>query len=170
MQYIKNRYAADMEAFDCDKLSATALGQSNPIQFVDLIVTKRNPAWANFIVRDTGPVESDHGDQTEDFEAEEINQDAPATEEAAPSGELPDCVTNPLPRPEPMSELAQQFEKQIVAYRQAARIRKLAEEQVRPHQQLDTEEAAYLLDLADRRSWQLENGQTPDNGLTSSVQ
>lgn len=145
--YIRETYPDDCENFDVGRLATQALSQTAPEGWVNLIMLRKIPAWRNFWIGQS----SQNQNQNQTAEKMEIQ---PETE----NQEVPDCIANIVPRPRNMMMPGTSLEKQLMNYKQAARIRTLQQGQIRNHPDLDPAEAAYLLCLGDRRAWQLEKG------------
>lgn len=154
-QYIRARYEDEAGAFDLDAIAKRAIGQANPLNYMDQILTRNNPHWSNFVAKE-GEGEQQQGllpAEGEEGEGEE-----------AGSGEAdddrPESVTSPLARPGVLGGAATAFEKKIIAAKSAAAI-KTSLGKADANEELGTEELAYLRDLADRRAWYYEHGQEP---------
>jgi predicted Zn-ribbon and HTH transcriptional regulator len=152
--YMRMRWEEEVGEFDLDRLANAASQQPNPMGYIDLIIGRQNSEFQNFIASQAA---DQAGDQTElpvddGPAAEDVNQD--------PAGDEPECITDPLTRPDSMDPLALEFERKIIGKRSYEQIRQFAHSDIKSHPDLTTEECAYLLDLAERRAWQLEHNVT----------
>lgn len=181
ISYMRARYEDSIGSFDLEGIAKRAIGQVNQTAFMDLILTRKNPNWQNFILREQPAAADEDLQPGLDFEGEASEPAAEQTEVAAETLEDPQppepepatvtapiSVTDPLPRPTDMSEIALHMERQIVGYKQAKRIRAMVESHIQASQDLTADQASYLSDLADRRAWQLENNVTPTDALASN--
>jgi predicted Zn-ribbon and HTH transcriptional regulator len=163
-QYIRLRYPDDCETFDVEGIAKRAVGQANPVGYMDLILTRKNANWANFLKRESA-AEDAEPEQPAEGGPGWVGSDAPAGQvvggPVAPADDeqRPNSLTKPLPRPASMSDVAAHMEKTIGNHKSATRLRKLIETHIRNNEGLTNDEAAYLCDLADGRAWLIENGQ-----------
>ncbi len=151
--YMRIKFEDDWTAFDLDRIAKVAIEQNNPQGYCELILSRKNPNWSNFVVVGQ-PDENPAEDPGESPEAE--SQDSAGTEEV--TQDAPECMMNPLPRPRTFVMPGTHIERTIMGYRQAKRIRDLMRAEIQNHPGLTNKEAAYLLDLGERRAWQLEQG------------
>lgn len=152
-QYARVRYEDGCDAFDLDKVARVATGQNNPMMFVDQILSRGNPNWANFVLETAGQAADDTELRSkldeEPDEVEVIPDDAPA------------YISDPLPRPPTMTPTAEHMEKQILGYKQAKRIKDLIASHIQDKEGFTNDEQAYLVDYGWRRAWYLDNNRTP---------
>jgi hypothetical protein len=163
MGYMRARYEDEVGAFDLESIAKRAIGQATPTQYMDQIMTRRNPNWQNFLAKegeDAGEEETlGFGDSEA---AEDVNQDPGAVTQDVTAP--PECVSNPMPRPG-LSKVASSMEKRIIGLAQSSSIHKLLDEHVKGSAGLSADEAAYLIDLGERRAWQLFMGEEPTDRL-----
>jgi hypothetical protein len=140
------RWEEEGPSFDVDLLALHALDEPNAMAFIDAVISGKHADAAKFKKASKG---SARDETTQETGADDSTQDEP------------DFIANPLPRPTGMPDLALEMERQITSKSGAGRLRDLAET-IKGHPDLTTDEAAYLIDYAKRRAWQIEHNVSPD--------
>lgn len=152
LSYMRARYEDRLQDFNVAEIAKRAIGQPNPTIYIDQILTKSNPNYVNFLARGAGDGQDD------------VNQDPGDDASQVSPEEQPECVTNPMPRPK-MSPAAEAVEAKVIKLSLASSVRRVDVGK----EKLSTDETAYLLDLQERRAWQLEHEIEPTDTLPAKA-
>jgi hypothetical protein len=168
--YIREQYPDDCENFDVDRLAKMALGQLEQREYVDSIMLRKNPNWRRYAIASPNSSTAPGAESSESQEAGDSSDESQdSTSESGHSQDVPDFMVNKVARPRNFMMPGTHLERTIMGYRQAKRIRDLITSHIKGHPDLDASESAYLLQLAERRAWQLEQG-TPFEALAKETQ
>ncbi len=153
LAFITDRFEEESKEYNVELLAKEAADNRSPYAFVESIINKLGDNWQSYAI---APASSD---DPEDLQDDGIDQTVPDQAEAAQEedGGRPKCITDPVPRPARMELIPLTFEEKIIGKRSPEEIRKFAKGEVKGHPDMTNEECAYLMDLCERRAYQLEN-------------
>lgn len=179
-EYLTMRWEVESADFDIEKLAEIASGALNPMAYIDSVISGTAENWESFskLVEgdmteepmDDGPAADDVEQVAEEDAREEDTSDVPTSRGSAAkanpaNGNRPQCVTDPVPRPKIMELIPAEFERKIIGKRSPEQIRSFGQSEVKGNPDLTNDECAYLLDLCQRRAWQLERNEPTTDRL-----
>lgn len=166
---LRTEWPDDFEAFDIDAICKQASKQTNPREYIDSIMLRKNPQWHSFVLREenqpVGPADDQQVAEGEAFDdglaAEDVSQESSSEETAQEMDRSwPLAYRVPMGPPPHMSSVAVEFEKSLVGYRQLKRIKDCLFN-IDGNPKLTPDEKEYLNDVADDRTFELEQGLAP---------